>query len=368
MSRHLARLLPLLAIALLGAPSPAPAQSSGATTATLALGGPAASALRDAGARVTADGPGAASRPRLALLAGPLVRDGDAFVGLTGELRVTVGRRTARLEGLEAQLTGFPSVSARTGGRRIAVLTIDRRSGSWSLTDDGAEVRGAAVRLTSAGARALRRRLRAPEIAAGRLGRLTLRATAAPAPTPVPALPTDAPAGARPIVGGTVRWAPRASWVGYLRQGEGAGAESGASFDGTAFALPVSGGWYDAASGTAAVRTAGTARFRYSARGIDIALGSWSYEISGGRGVASAIVERAQHIAESPDPSLLGARAVVQDLDATRLVPALDGARARWDGVPLTLAESGAPLFNAYPPGSEQGSATIDVELAPPAP
>ena len=355
-------LLAALALLLAGA------ASASAAPATLALGGPAADALADAGAQVSATGPGAASEPRLSLLAGDLVRDGgSAYVALTGELVVRAGRRTARLTGLELQLTGFAHLSARVGARRLALLTLDRRSGTWAVTAGSATVRRAEARLTATGARVLRQRLRRPGIAPGRLGRLTVRAAAAPPAQVVPQLPADAPAGARAIAGGTVRWAPRASWLSYLRQAEGPSAEGQATFDGTTYTLPITGGWYDGATGTAAVRTSGTVRFRYLQRGIDLALGAWSYEISGGAGNAATLIERAQHISESPDPSPVGQRAVVFTLDPSRLAPALgaDGSALTWTDVPLTLAESGTTLFNAYPPGSEQGTVSIAATLAP---
>lgn len=368
MSRVCPPLVRVLLAAVAGLlPAAVGAAPAGAATAQLRLGGPAANALAGAGGRIVVDGPSATTAAtRVRLLAGDLVRDeGDAYVALTGELRVHAGRRHVRFTGLELQLTGYAHLSARLGDRRLALLELDRRSGAWAIGQERAVVRRAQASLTRAGARLLRQRLRRPGIRPGRLGRVSVTATApAPAPPPV-TLPADAPAGARAIAGGQVQWAPRASWLRYLSQAEGAGAAAGAAFDGTTYTLPIAAGWYDPAGGSAVVRTTGATTFRYLMRTVDLALGSWTYELTPGGGSATAVVERAVHLSDSADASLVGQRTIVMSMDLSQAPAVADDASVAWTDVPLTLAESGTKIFNAYLPGSEQGTVTIRATLAP---
>jgi hypothetical protein len=356
--RHVARLaLPGLLIALLAAAAPA---ADGA--ALLRLDGPAMTQLRKAGVRVSAVAPARRSEHTVRLPARALaVEAGARYVPLDGGLRVAAGGRSVNVSGLELQLTGFPSLSVRTGTRRLALLTLDRHSGGWTISDAAASVDGAAVRLTSAGAALLRRRLGRAAIRPGRLGRLSVEAASAPA-APVAAVPAGAPPGARAVTAGTVRWAPRPSWLGYLRQGEGARAEGPASFDGTAYALPVTGGWYDPATQTASIHTSGVTTFRYSGHGIDIALGDWSYALGATTATAAATVVRASHLADAGRSDLLGPQVVIAQI-APGANPVADGGAVTWSDLPLALAPGGATVFDAYPPGSEQGRVSISATL-----
>jgi hypothetical protein len=358
--RRVARLaLPgLFLTALLAAAAPA-----ADAAALLRLDGPVMTQLRDARVRVSAVAPARLSEDTIRLPARALTVDaGTRYVPLDGSLRLDTGRRSVTVRGLELQLTGFPSLSVRVGQRRLALLTLDRHSGAWTLGGAAASVDGAAVRLTSAGAALLRRRLGRDAIRPGRLGRVSVQAAQAAPATPAAAIPADAPPGARAVTGGTVRWSPRASWLGYLRQGEGARAEGAAAFDGTAYSLPIAGGWYDPATQTASIHTTGVTAFRFSGHGIDIALGDWAYALGATTSTAAATVLRAGHLTDAGRGDLLGTRIVIAEI-APGASPAADGGSVTWSDRSLALAPSGASVFDAYPPGSEQGRVSISATL-----
>jgi hypothetical protein len=164
------------------------------------------------------------------------------------------------------------------------------------------------------------------------------------------------PASAVAITGGTVTWAPRASWLGYL-QGGGAGAgatgQDGATFDGTAYALPIRSGWYDAATGTASVTTAGTTRFVYPGHAIDMAFSGWTYELAGSTPKAVAKVTAA-----NGDAKAVGTTQPVELIKSAGARPTVspDGRTVSWSPIPLTLSAEGVPLYRAYLYDSDQGS------------
>src|SRR5690606_22118057 len=102
------------------------------------------------------------------------------------------------------------------------------------------------------------------------------------------------PAGAVSITGGEVRWSPRGTWLGYLQSGgEPASAGAPTTFDGATYAMPITGGWYDPASGGTVVETAGSTTFRYPAHSIDMRFADWTWDLAGTTTKAVATVQHA---------------------------------------------------------------------------
>ncbi|MGX6448948.1 HtaA domain-containing protein, partial [Patulibacter sp. S7RM1-6] len=163
------------------------------------------------------------------------------------------------------------------------------------------------LRVSTAGARALRTALRTPRLRAGTLGtlRIALSAPASapspapvpvvvptptPTPTPVAVVPTTpAPPAAPAVPAPTVPTAPatpgvvvptgvpsldwtiRSSWLSYLAGGGGVVETSGGAARTTtgSYLFPTAGGSVDA-DGAGTVRYAGAVRFRQANHGIDM--------------------------------------------------------------------------------------------------
>jgi hypothetical protein len=283
------------------------------------------------------------------------------------ELQVTVGTRS--------------SLSAVVGGTRRTIATIAAGRNLRDVEATGTYVTEAPFSLTSSTVKLLRSALEAPEIQGGRLGTIDLQASTTPTtsttdipgapsvptitgpPTPGGATLSPRPASAVAITGGTVTWAPRASWLGYL-QGGGAGAgatgQDGATFDGAAYALPIRSGWYDAATGTASVTTAGTTRFVYPGHAIDMAFSGWTYELAGSTPKAVAKVTAA-----NGDAKAVGTTQPVELIKSAGARPTVspNGRTVSWSPIPLTLSAEGVPLYRAYLYDSDQGSVAITATL-----
>ena len=244
----MSRALPALALplaALLAAAAPAAAQPT-----RIALDG-------RAGLTVTAVAPakassrGAALPTRTVTVAGPRA----TVAHRRGGLRLRSRERTVELSAIRVRVGARSALTARVAGERRRLFVIAAPATRRTVDATGTSITDAPLRLTRSGAALLRERLRAPAIRTGRFGRIDLDADATTAPAGTPTAPTVTgpptpggatltarPAGAVAIVGGSVRWSPRASWLGYLQQGEGASAEGGATLDGATYILPVSGG------------------------------------------------------------------------------------------------------------------------------
>jgi len=298
------------------------------------------------------------------------IRGHPATVSHRGGLRVRAGRRVVVLSAIRVRVARRSFLSARVGGKRRQVLAIAAPATRRTVDAGGTSITRAPARLTRSGAALLR----APGLRGRRIATIDLDADATTAqpgapvapsvagpPTPGGATLTARPATAVSVTGGRVRFTPRASWLGYLQQGEGASAEDGAAFDGTAYTLPISGGWFDRATGRGVIATTGTTRFRYSAHGIDTAYAGWTYDLAAPAPKAVATVARDA----SGAPGVEGSRRPIQLVKGAG--PAALGAgeaTATWTDLPLTLSAEGVDLFRAYLYDSDQGRVTIEASLA----
>ncbi len=363
----------------------AAATQKAANRTTIDLDRTTRSPLRQAGVTIAAAKPGSATSRRLRLPVSGLLPESARNVTLTHKPVLTFRRGGKRVRVQTPQLVIRGSRTTITGviaNRTVTLLTVGTTSRTRTIDEASGRVtiKRSTVRLTEAGARALRTRLGLSRLAAGRIGTLTSDADVtvtgmlpfAPVdgpPTPGGAATSAAPATARPIVGGTVRYAPKRSWLGYIaQQGEGASAEDGAAFLGDAtsgvYQLPVTGGWYDAASGTGVVQTSGTVRYRFIGHQIDVALQDWAWDLAATpKGVA--LVKDSLHGRILPDHHYVGTRIPLLLAKTQGIAPAVsaDGARVTWSAVPVTLANEGVPVFLAYLYDSDQGSLSATVDL-----
>lgn len=359
----------------------APASAAAAPTsnqATIALGGPAWKRLRTLGVRVEAVKPARRSGSRFVLPVAnlsPLGSD-SAAVSHRGALKLRSGRRTLTLRGFETVAGPRAELSAKAGGRRVVLFRVPAKSGRRTLdaTTGAVAVSGARLQLTPAGGQLLRQRLKLSTRVTGTFGTLRLAAdttvTGMPGfasvdgpPTPGGAQLSARPATAVDVVGGTVRWSPRPSWLGYLAQGGGATGAAGASFADGAFALPIASGWYDRASGHAVVQTSGTTRFQYLDHQIDVALADWAFDL-GATPKATTTVATALHAVILSGPSIVGTRQPLFFLgDRPAAVERADGRAVSWSDLPATLTNEGIALYLVYPYRSDQGRVSIDAEL-----
>lgn len=293
-----------LAVSALAAGAAVPATASGATSGatTIELGGAVARSLRAQGVTLSARKPAKANARRITL---PVARGrvGDAATlqhGGSVSFRSRRGGRTrvATFTGWQTKLAPKRStITAKLGKRRVAlfVLTFPKRARASAETDGTVRLTSSTVRLTTAGARTLRRSLELTTLPAGVLGRARVDATVGsgdaprpttpntgggggntgggntgggggggggggtPTPTPTPAprcqgfgigdvpeasaplaRPTSAPAVVAPTA---FWWRPKDSWIRYINTGAGAGdgvvASAGATA-GTPEVLPGS--------------------------------------------------------------------------------------------------------------------------------
>jgi hypothetical protein len=380
----------------------AAASSAAAQDTRIVLGGPAAQSLAAQGVTVAAGKPAVVRRGRLTLpvasvrivggagaarvgdagspVRGPLAAASvRALVVHGGTLRLRAGGRTVVLSSLRVTVGSRSTLSAVVDGRRRTVATIVAGPNLRDVEPTGTYVTEAPLSLAGPAVRLLRVALHRPGLRGGRLGTIDLQAStsatpktdttdlpgapAAPTvtgpPTPGGATVATRPAGAVTITAGTVAWAPRASWLGYLQgggAGAGATAQDGATFDGTSYTLRIHDGWFDPASGAAVVSTTGTTRFSYRSHSIDMAFSDWAYDLAGATPKAVAKV-----VAANGSAKLVGTREPVALVrrGATRPVVDADAHTVTWTAIPLTLSAEGVPLYRAYLYDSDQGAIAV---------
>lgn len=397
----------LLALLAGGFAGPASASTAASGAAKVPVGAKGAG-LRESGLRLVPVHPARVDGKHLVL---PVSRLGlpapkRAKVRLSGNLRLTAGRRSAVLTALSLELTpGKATVRALLGKRRVTLLSgarpmarIDRAAGSARSTR-------AALRLTPPAARLLRKRLDFEDLGRGRLGKLWVSAervktdaggegpgTGGPGGgvlrTPVPTCAPGngnaiapavgdeppllaRPAGAVSVVCSAIIWRPRESFVQYVNTGEGTSVSHGAA-DGPSevrpgsdaslvygFTFPFKSGWYDAASGKAALHYEGRVRFRYSAHGIEFSSADPEVELAG---PDSRAIFRFEGSDSTPYESR---RAVLVDLEPVAPQVSADGrSRAHLD-MPGTIPEgTGESIFGGfYQPGDPFGSIGVSLTI-----
>ncbi len=357
----------------------AAAPAAGAQDTVIVLKGPGARALADQGVRVGAVAPARKRARRITLPLGETTISGaTATVRQRGALRLRAGRRSVVLRDLTVTVGRRSTVSARVGGRTRTVAAIDAPAARRSVQPTGTYVTEAPLRLTASTVRLLRRELRRPGLRGGRLGTIDLEAATTPAPsgTEIPGAPdvvtvtgpptpgggtvAARPAGAVSITGGTVHWSPRQSWLGYLESGdEPAGAVPPATLADGTYAFPVTGGWYDPATGATVVDTAGGTVFRYPTRFLDMRFANWTWDLASPTPKAVATVERATGV----KPGVVGSRQPILLLKPGATRPTVEGSTLTWASVPATLSAEGVPVFRAYLYDTDQGSLTISATL-----
>jgi Htaa protein len=319
MGRAATALLGVLALVMaLAAPASAgAAEPTGSATLTIAAG--KAQLLAKRGVEVEgARGADTTGRQTRLQIGGGTIDAGTADLALDGALRFLAGegkaRRVVRLAALRVGLGPESTLSAKlNGGRRRVLFDLEPPAGGLT-TDAGrglAQLHGARLVWRRAAARALGKRL-GSRIPRGRLGKIRVSAAtitlgsdaltpkSGPLGAEPPLLPR--PASAVDVTGGSLTWFVRDSWIRYVNTEaspealEGAAAEPAIQESdhpcpdrpaGTnptlvySYSFPFSNGWYDAASGAAALYYGGGIRFTYPSRGIDLATRNPEIEING---------------------------------------------------------------------------------------
>jgi Htaa len=400
MCRAATALLGALALVLALA-APATAGAAGPTgNTTLTIAADKARVLAERGVAVKgvrgADTEGRQTRLQIR---GGTIGAGTAELALDGALRFVAGtgkaRRAAKLGVLRVELGPVPSLNGRlAGGRRRALF--DLRPVAGGLVTDAAkgvaQLHGARLVWRRKAAAELSRRL-GIKIPRGTLGKIRVSAAtlalgddvvspkSGPLEDEPPLLPR--PDGAVDVSGGSLTWHVRDSWIRYVNTEATPEALEGASAEppsqesshpcpdrpaGTnptltySYSFPFSNGWYDPASGTAALYYGGGIRFTYPSRGIDLTTRNPEIEINGG---ASRAIFRLRGAGATPYPDR---RAPLLDL-ATSGAPS-EGPPASF-GFPGPLrgklTGDGQNVFAGFypPPNDGFGCVSVSFTTAP---
>jgi hypothetical protein len=337
----------------------------------IVLRGPAAR-----GVSVVAGAPATASGRRVSLpTAGVAIAGSTATVDHRGTLTLRAGKRSVKLTALRVTVGRRSVLSARLGGVRRTVARIAAPPTRRAVDAAGTYVTEAPLMLTAA----ISRRLGVPR---GRLGTIDLEASATPAPsgTDIPGAPSaptvtgpptpggsttaPRPVAAVSITGGAVRWSPRLSWLNYLAssgEADGVSAQAPATYDASAltFSFPITGGWFDAATGAAVIETSGASDFRWVEHALDLSFADWTFDLASTTPKAVVTVQRASGAAKKT----IGSRQPIGLVKPGGIAPEVSGSTITWSGVPLTLAAEGVALYRAYLYDSDQGRFTISATL-----
>jgi hypothetical protein len=361
------------------------APGSGAVRVTIGGDGKTAKAIAAAGVKVGALAPAKRRGSRVMLPVQSLSVGGSAAVVPRGGIRFGAGGRTLKLRSLRVKLTSKrATVTAKPGKRRVAVFSAALLKGKARLdrSDMTAKLAGSKLALTRAGARLVRSKLALADLPAGRLGRLAIDARpkggsnggsgggpgggpqAGPLGNEPPILAR--PAGAVNVTSASLTWRPRESWIQYIHTGEGTSVFGGAANgppevkggDPTArvysFDFPFANGWYEAATGKAAIYFQGGVGFRYSGHGINFSSSKPEIEINGG-------ASRAIFTFNGTEGSKYdNQRGVLVDLHPASIQMPPSGPVA-YNDVPATIPQdTGASVFAGfYPANSDFGTLTV---------
>lgn len=378
--------LPLSVVAACAALAAVPAAASaapGSGGVNLTVGG---GTLAASGVKVAAIAPAKKHGVRIALPIQTIAVGKSANVVLRGGIRFKAGKRSLKLRAFRLTLTsGRVSISAKAGKRRVTIFATGLSKGEAKLdrAKTTAKVAGAKLALTRRGARLLRKKLGVEDIAAGSLGKLGVDARpktggdggsgggsggggpqAGPLGTAPPILAR--PVGAVNVSSASLTWRPRESWIQYIHTGNGTSVSGGAvngplevkDGDPTArvysFDFPFDSGWYEAATGKAAIYFQGGVGFRYSGHGIDFSSSKPEIEINGGASRAIFTFDGTE------DTKYDNERGVLVNLHPSPIQTPPNGPIAYTD-VPATIpAETGASVFAGFYPGnSEFGTLTV---------
>lgn len=261
---------------------------------------------------------------------------------------------------------------------RVVGTRLDPKTGALS----GATVSGGRTELLAGFARDLRERTGLATRKGMAWGGLYLDWTdpAVPDVTP-PQVPPDfpRPVGATDLVGGTITWNVRQSWVQYVASGDPPSA-IGAAVPAPAvtvpgqppltysFSFPFIAGWVDGGPGpglSASAKGSGGVYFRYCGsqnvfKGINFTVTSPEVGLSG---ADSRLVFTVEGIDGTP---FSRGRAVVVDLRPDLVSPEITGSTTRWTGIPGSVPAGSTGVFGGfYAPGAEFGSVDLTIQGGP---
>jgi hypothetical protein len=327
-----------------------------------------------------------------------------ATLGHRGGLRLRAGTRSVTLSAPQMRLAKDSRLTAKIGEATVTVFTVDGAKRKLNATAGTVALRGATVRLTVAGAAALRRALHLRRLAPGVLGTLTVDAkrstttttgTGGPATgTPTTTTPGTTPGGgttlpgtgalvpsgpaplARPatavdVSAAAITWHVRDSFIQYINSGEGTATAGGATADPPAvrpgssvplvydFHFPFKEGWYDPVSKMARIAYTGTVTFNYQGHGIKLTATDPEIEIAGTASRAIFVTANTGTAAK---------RGVLIKLDpaAAATVHSPDGTSHAYSQIPGSIpADAGASVFAGYYVGGAEFG-WVDVDLTTP--
>jgi hypothetical protein len=392
------------AIALPAGASAAPPAGSGTSVLTLQT-----AALGVQGITTSAVAPAKAKGSKFTFPVATATVGKAATLGHRGGLRLRAGTRSVTLSAPQLRLAKDSRLTAKIGKSTVTVLTVDGAKRKLNATAGTVALRGASVRLTVAGAAALRRALKLRRLEPGVLGTLTVDAkrgttTTTPGGPTVTTPTTTTPGGATTPGGGTtnpgggtptdlggpaplarpasavdvsaagITWHVRDSFIQYINTGEGTTTSGGATagpptvrpgssvplvYD---FHFPFKEGWYDPVSKTARVAYTGTVTFTYKGHGIKLTATDPEIEIAG-------TASRGIFVTANTDTAAKRGVLIKLDPGAATTVHSPDGTSHAYTQIPGSIpADAGASVFAGfYAAGAPFGSVDIDL-TTPPAP
>lgn len=391
--RSASKSLIFLTLALLTLAAPASAGAAEATgNTTLVLAPAAQKKLDKRGVRI-AGVRGAVSEGRRTRLqvSGGWVGSLGAVLNHRGAVRIVAGegreRRVVRLTALQTRLGATSLVRGRIDGkgpkRRLLFQLVARPE---QLALDGlrgtASLRGARLIVPRAAARAISRRLGAAmprnQVGTARVGAVA-RAADQPVSGPVGDEPPllARPASAIDVTGANLTWHVRSSWINYLPNAtavEGAVPQPPVAEtehpcpDDTpeasqvrtySFGFPFANGWYDEASGTAALYGTGGIHFSYPSRGIDLATRNPEIELNGS---ASRAIFRLRGGAETAYPDKRAA--ILALATPSPLLEPAPGAYEYPGEAKASLTPDGESVFTGFYSGANNGFGCFSVSFS----
>jgi hypothetical protein len=380
----------------------APAGASAATgdgTTALTLRGAAATTLSARGVTVSAVAPAKAKGKTITLPVRTATVGTAATLGHAGGLRLRAHGRSLTLSAPSLRLGASGSrLTAKLGKATTTILTVDAAKRRVNATSGSVALKGATVRLTAAGARAIERALQVTRLAPGVLGTLTVDARRATAPsggagagtgttpttgggttttpgtggggtttpggggagtTPTPPVdlggpaPLARPATAVDVSAGSITWHVRDSFIQYINTGEGTAVSGGATADPASvqpgssvplvyqFHFPLKAGWYDPVSKTTRLTYTGTVTFSYKQHGIKLTARDPEIEIDGAGSRAVFVTANAGEAEK---------RGILVKLDPSGAAAITDAGTAHtWEQVPGAIpADAGESVFAGF--------------------
>lgn len=389
-----------VAAALAAAVVPASAQAAASGTSVLTLKGTAASSLSAAGVKASAVSPATAKGKAISFPVKTVTVGGTAALGHSGAIRFKKGSKTLTLKTPALRLAATGSrLTAKVDGKTTTILTVDAAKRSLNATNGTVALKGASVKLTAAGAAAIKKALRLKSLRSGTLGTLTVDATTgattgssggtgtgstgsgstgggstgggstgtpstgggassggSPKTCTIGAITTPAggpaelakPIGAQTVTASAITWHVRDSFINYINTGEGTAVGGGATADPPSgnpalvyqFHFPFKEGWYDPVTGKTRLVYSGSVVFCYFDHGIKLFAANPEIEIDPVAGTRRAVFATGN--IDQPDE-----RGVLVNLDPVTRVD--NGNDHAWNQMPGKIpANAGSSTFAGY--------------------